>query len=36
VAWIGDRVISEAVRSVEEQSARWGPLRRPAASERQE
>jgi hypothetical protein len=36
VAWIGDRVISEAVRSVEEQSTRWGPLRRPAASERQE
>jgi hypothetical protein len=31
VAWIGERVISEAVRIVDEQNAQWGPLRRPAA-----
>lgn len=30
VAWIDDRVISEAVRTVDEQNERWGPLRRPA------
>ena len=29
--WIGDRVISEAVRTVDEHNAQWGPLRRPAA-----
>jgi hypothetical protein len=32
VAWIDDRVISEAVRTVDEQNACWGPLRRPATS----
>lgn len=31
VAWIADRVISEAVRVVDAQNNRWGPLRRPAA-----
>jgi hypothetical protein len=31
VAWIGERVISEAVRTVDELNAQWGPLRRPAA-----
>jgi hypothetical protein len=31
IAWIGDRVISEAARTVDEQNARWGPLRRGAA-----
>lgn len=30
VAWIDDRVIGEAVRTVDEQNAQWGPLRRPA------
>jgi hypothetical protein len=34
VAWIGDRVIREAVRTIEEQNSRWGPLRRPSASGR--
>lgn len=34
VAWIADRVIAEAERTVDEQNARWGPLRRPAADER--
>ncbi len=29
--WIAGRVISEAVRAVEEQNDGWGPLRRPAA-----
>jgi hypothetical protein len=28
VAWIADRVITEAVRAVEEQNLQWGPLRR--------
>jgi hypothetical protein len=32
VAWIDERVISEAVRTVDEQNARWGPLRRPGTS----
>jgi Family of unknown function (DUF6098) len=31
VAWIADRVISEAERAVEEQNLEWGPLRRPAS-----
>jgi uncharacterized protein DUF6098 len=29
LAWVSDRVIREAVRAVQEQNARWGPLRRP-------
>lgn len=29
VAWIAGQVIDEAVRAVEEQNLRWGPLRRP-------
>lgn len=29
VAWIDDGVIDEAVRTVDEQNDRWGPLRRP-------
>jgi hypothetical protein len=32
VAWIDDRVISEAAHTVDEQNACWGPLRRPATS----
>jgi hypothetical protein len=28
IAWIGDRVIAEAERTVDEQNASWGPLRR--------
>jgi hypothetical protein len=32
VAWIGDRVIDEAVRVVGEQNTQWGPLRRPATT----
>lgn len=31
VAWIAFRVLDEAVREVEGQNDRWGPLRRPAA-----
>ena len=31
VAWIDDRVISEAARTVDGQNAGWGPLRRPAS-----
>jgi hypothetical protein len=31
VAWIDDRVISEAEQVVDEYNERWGPLRRPAA-----
>ena len=31
VAWIAERVISQAVQATEEQNGRWGPLRRPAA-----
>ncbi len=31
VAWLDDRVISEAERIVDEQNERWGPLRRPTA-----
>lgn len=31
IAWIAERVISEAVRAVEEHNDRWAPLRRPAA-----
>ena len=31
VAWIGDGVIGEVVRTVDEQNERWGPLRRPSA-----
>jgi len=30
VAWLADRVISDAVRVVDEQNDQWGPLRRPA------
>jgi hypothetical protein len=30
IAWIDDRVISEAARTVDGQNACWGPLRRPA------
>jgi hypothetical protein len=30
IAWIDDRVISEAARTVDETNARWGPLRRGA------
>ena len=29
VAWIADRVISDAARAVDEQNVQWGPLRRP-------
>lgn len=29
VAWIDDRVIREAERTVDEQNDQWGPLRRP-------
>ena len=32
IAWIDDRVIKEAARTVDGQNACWGPLRRPAAS----
>ena len=31
VAWIDERVISEAVQAMDEQDGRWGPLRRSAA-----
>jgi len=31
VAWIDDKVIRDAARTVDEQNARWGPLRRPAS-----
>ncbi len=30
VAWIAGQVLTEAVRVVEQQNDRWGPLRRPA------
>lgn len=30
MAWIHDRVISEAERTVDRHNAEWGPLRRPA------
>ena len=30
VAWIAGEIITEAERVIDEQNARWGPLRRPA------
>lgn len=30
VAWLADRVISDAMHAVDEQNDQWGPLRRPA------